>query len=259
MADQPTPAPTANTAYEWDVFISHAGGDLEVARKLKRQLDPPARVFLDKESIQPSENWRDVLEDALESTRVYVVFISPSFEEAFYVEEELTIAIDMIRRDSQRRIMPVYLNVNEVPAKVPVGLGNIQGLPLPDPSDLSAVTQFLIGKLKEVRPEVARKVAVVTGQRDAIEKLNSGGRADFVTGLRKVVKPFSPIPEILFGLFLLMTAATFLCLFALRGSEVQVLAVVVCLIMWMFLLISLLILLVLSLKHSPRIASGRID
>jgi hypothetical protein len=254
MTDRPA-APTPNPAREWDVFISHAGGDTDVARKLKRELDPPARVFLDREGIRAGDDWREVLDVALKSARVYVFFISREFGDAHYVKAELTTAVNLIRGDPNRCIIPLYLNVRDVTLDdAPLDLRDIQGLPVPDPNDLRSVREILIDRLREVLPGVASRVRVVADHRDGAEELAGGNLSG---GLRKFLSPLTPVPEVLFALLLLMIPLTFACLLFLP-PEVTVLGVTACLIIMVVVLMLLIVVFLALCKVSPRIKSGRI-
>jgi hypothetical protein len=90
-------ATTAQTVpdFKWDFFLAHAGADLEAARKLKRELEPPAEVFLDADDISLGQNWDRVLAEALRSSLIHVIIVSPNTEEAYYQCEEIAVAIQM--------------------------------------------------------------------------------------------------------------------------------------------------------------------
>lgn len=93
----------------YDVFLSHASPDKatveELARELKRNnLEP----FLDKWHLVPGEPWQEALEEALDRSQTFAVFIGPGGVGPWQ-HEEMRDALDARVRDKTRRLIPVLL------------------------------------------------------------------------------------------------------------------------------------------------------
>ena len=113
-------------SFEYDFFIAHASADVVPAQRLHDLLAPTSRVFLDVASIQPGDHWRTVISGALKRSRVVVVLLSRRTEQAWYVADEITAAIALVRRpNSGRRVVTVRL---EPGLALPYGLQNVQAL-----------------------------------------------------------------------------------------------------------------------------------
>lgn len=93
----------------YDVFLSHSSQDKEPVEKLARQLsDAGLRPFLDKWHLVPGESWQEALEEALDQSRTYAVFVGPSGIGP-WENEEMRSALEERVRDNSRRVIPVLL------------------------------------------------------------------------------------------------------------------------------------------------------
>jgi hypothetical protein len=102
--------PAAPEPQEWDVFIAHAGPDVQAAEHLFDAIGARARVFLDSRSLLPGDDWDLVLPAAQRRSRMTVVLVGGDADRAFYLRSEIAAAINMARVDGQRhRVVPVYL------------------------------------------------------------------------------------------------------------------------------------------------------
>ena len=98
-------------AEKWDIFISYAARDEARSKELYQLLKPDCRVFFGKESLQPGDNWREKVTDALISSRVIVILVSMNSQRAWYQAEENARAIEIVRdSEGQTRMVPIYLD-----------------------------------------------------------------------------------------------------------------------------------------------------
>lgn len=267
MAEQTetTAAQDAATArddpdFDWDFFLAHAGADLEAARKLKRQLSPPARVFLDDECISLGENWDRVLAEALRSSLIHIILVSPNTEDAYYQSEEIAVAIQMAREDPHtRRVVPLYLNSQGVPKSVPYGLKTRHGLSVADERDLVAAKERLLRTLQEIRRLEEKKGEVVAVQREAVERIAAGGNADVLAGLNEVTRFVRPLLKTLLALLALAFAGLVACLLLPSLADERALLATVFGGLCALLLAGVLWLTARSLSYAQQIAQGRIN
>ena len=260
MADNPAIALEAPREYRWDFFLSHSGADIEIAKRFKQALEPPAEVFLDKDDIPDGERWSDALPKALQSSFVYVFLLSRTAEGSFYVGAEIDIAVSLLNANREtRRVVPVYLNVNEVPPpdQVPFGLGSIQGFALPDVKDLSTAEQRLREVLAYVKPREEKRAELVTQGREAVSKINGSSGGELLVGINEATKLVRPLFYTLLGLLVLVTLAMLACL--LLTVTQLALKLIVLGTIWCFLLLFILWLTSSQLSRTARIAQGQIN
>jgi hypothetical protein len=93
----------------YDVFLSHASRDKaqveELAYRLKRRRLKP---FLDKWHLVPGEPWQEGIEEALNQSRTFAIFLGPG-DLGPWQNEEMRDALDTRTRDKSRRVIPVLL------------------------------------------------------------------------------------------------------------------------------------------------------
>jgi hypothetical protein len=101
----------------YDVFLSHASRDKpqveELARRLRRRRLKP---FLDKWHLVPGEPWQEALEEALDQSRTFAIFLGPGALGPWQ-NEEMRDALDTWARDKSRRVIPVLLPGASMPEK----------------------------------------------------------------------------------------------------------------------------------------------
>ena len=260
MADQPETTQQPDPGFDWDFFLAHAGPDLEVARQLKQQLEPPAKVFLDDESISLGDNWDKELSEALHSSLIHVILVSPNTERAYYECEEIAVAIQLAREDPHtRRVVPVYLNSKGVPSTVPYGLKTKHGLTLPDSKDLTTAKERLLKTLREMRRFEEKKVEVVAVQREAVARINGGGNADMLAGLNEVTRFVRPLLKTLLVLLVLSAVGLVACLLLPYFEGERALLATVFGSLCALLLAAVMWLTARSLSYAQQIAQGRIN
>ena len=246
--------------FDWDFFLAHAGADLEAARKLKRQLAPPAHVFLDAEDIPLGENWDKYLAGALRSSLIHIILVSPQTEDAYYQCEEIAVAIQMSREDPHtRRVVPLYLNSHGVPKSVPYGLKTKHGLSVADERDLSEAKVRLLRTLEEIRRLEEKKGEVIEVQRAAVEQIETGGNAELLAGLNEVTRFVRPLLKALLALLVLSVVGLVACLLLPYFKEERALLATVFGCLCALLLAGVLWLTARSLSYAQQIAQGRIN
>lgn len=135
----------------WDIFLAHAGGDRQPAEELCDLLSQRCRVFLDQRDIDAGVDWDRQLAAAQDSSRITAALISTGFADAWYLQEEIARAINLVRNKGHR-LVPIYLaGWMDSP---PYGLARLHGLSVPDEGGLAPVAEHLLDLLirSSVRP-----------------------------------------------------------------------------------------------------------
>jgi len=248
--------------HNWDFFLAHAGPDLNVARRLKRGLEPPAKAFLDDDNLTPGDAFDLALAEAQQASLISVVIISPNTQAAYYQREEIAAAIQMAREDPHtHRVVPIFLDATQLSSRqMPYGLRLRHGLKVPATGDLGETSQRLLKTLAEMKKFEAKKVVEVEKQKTAIQRIEGGAKSDVLAGLTEVTKFVRPLWMTLLILFVLMTVLLVVSLLLPGlGRDERMLAVTVLGGFCAALLACLLGLTALSLKHAQRIAEGNIN
>lgn len=102
------------------VFISYVHQDVKLVMRLVRALKKnDIEVWLDRESILPGMQWKQAIRRAVTEGDYFIACFSPSYTHrgATYMNEELTLAVDILRQKSldQTWFIPVLLAECEVP------------------------------------------------------------------------------------------------------------------------------------------------
>lgn len=131
----------------YDFFLAHAGKDSEKVEPIYDILSRDFRVFLDRRSIQPGDNWNEVLPEALKQSKVIVLLLSMNSNGAYYLQEEIARAIQLQKDNPDLyRIVPVYLDGFPADiARVPYGLYRVYSLDLPAEGTVANLCGKLIG------------------------------------------------------------------------------------------------------------------
>lgn len=135
----------------WDIFLAHAGGDKEPAEELYQLLSGRCRVFLDRCDIDAGVDWDRRLAAAQEASKVTVALITDRYTDAWYLQEEIARAINLVRTRGHR-LVPIYLEGwMDSP---PYGLARLHGLSVLDEGGLAPVAEHLLDLLARsaVRP-----------------------------------------------------------------------------------------------------------
>ena len=93
--------------YEFDVFVSHARGDADVADDLAKSLqDRGLRVFLDRD-IPSGENWAEAIQSAMEATSAFVVVVSGEALRSKTAAYEMGSAVGRARTSPGVKLIPI--------------------------------------------------------------------------------------------------------------------------------------------------------
>lgn len=137
------PVPTGQAS--WDLFLAYAGPDQARAKELRELLGGEAAVFFAAESVQLGDDWDRTIASAQRASRVTVVLVSESTDEAYYQREEVAAAVAMARdAGSKHRVVPLYLD--GWPSErcgVPYGLRLKHGLVVDDTLSLEEAARRL--------------------------------------------------------------------------------------------------------------------
>lgn len=135
---------------QWDFFIAYASSDRAAAEALYALLSPPFRVFFDKRSLMPGDDWNSSISAALDKTAVTLVLISSETDGAYYEREEIAAAIDLSRRAGRpRQVVPIFLDGVAEDIRLPYGLRLRQGISVPEAGGLPQVAQRLKTTLQQ--------------------------------------------------------------------------------------------------------------
>jgi len=146
----------------WDFFIAYSSKDRTSAEGLYQRLiarrvrATRVRVFLDVRELPAGSPWGPALKSALAGSRVTTVLVSRHSDKAWYQQEEIAIAISLVReKAAAHRVMPVLLKGGRL-KDVPYGLNSL-GLLREDDLGLDEVARRLVTGLKDLprRPGTA--------------------------------------------------------------------------------------------------------
>lgn len=154
---------------EWDIFLSYAGENRAHAESLHRLLDGPVRVFLDKVSIPPGDDWPESIADALAHSKIIAVLITEATDRASFQAEEIIRALEQAKLSSARVVPVVIGDVREIP----FGLSRKQAIFVADPASLDAAAAALID--------------VVEGEASSDERSFSPSIREYFASLRHTV------------------------------------------------------------------------
>jgi hypothetical protein len=108
MASSPSPGTK--------VFISYSHADKEWLERLKRHLKPLVREgrleCWDDTHIQPGDDWKQEIQNALDPARVAVLLISADFFASDYIDENELPPLLTMAQDKGTRILPVILSAS---------------------------------------------------------------------------------------------------------------------------------------------------
>jgi len=176
------------------VFISYVRNNKRLVKRLCDDLTKQGvKVWLDRRDIKPGTRWQDAVEEAIKEGAFFIACFSKQYNERdeTYMNEELTLAIDRLRKLSPDRIwfIPVKLNRCEVPKRRISDvekLTDLQWVELykdrdheiqrildvldPIPPETQRLVAALNSGVEEIRPDVIRALGE-TGHRRALPVL----------------------------------------------------------------------------------------
>lgn len=96
-----------------NVFLSYATDDSAFAKRLgKALIDEGIDVWLDKDSLQPGDDWINVISTAIQKAEIFIPIISKSYVKSNYIDSEIAAAIAAKSSDPTRKIIPVLIDKN---------------------------------------------------------------------------------------------------------------------------------------------------
>jgi hypothetical protein len=137
----------------WDVFVAYSSPDRAIACEVAGSLRAYLRVFIDVDGIEIGDQWDHVLRDALETSSVVLVVVSPTSDSAFYEREELLRAIERMRRNPDDcAVVPLYVgNISPSDPRVPYGLKPLQGVSLSNTTH-EELGRKLVQRIAQISP-----------------------------------------------------------------------------------------------------------
>ncbi|NJL59860.1 MAG: toll/interleukin-1 receptor domain-containing protein [Desulfobacteraceae bacterium] len=99
------------------VFISYAREDIEIARKLRADIEKAGiKTWLDKENLLPGQDWKAVIRKEIKESDYFIALLSSkSLSKRGYVQKELKTALDTLGEFPKGEIfiIPVRLDACE--------------------------------------------------------------------------------------------------------------------------------------------------
>jgi len=96
---------------DFEIFISYASPDIDQARQIYRPMRHRGRVFFAEECLQPGDDWRTRINEALFEALVIVVLLTRNSRYALYQTGECSAALGRWRENKEGvRIVPVFGN-----------------------------------------------------------------------------------------------------------------------------------------------------
>ena len=101
--------------YGWDVFMSYATPNQDIARALATALDEHGiRVWFDQLELKPGESLIDSLNQGLRFSRIGVVIFSHDFFARDWTQAELKALYHLVKsQPQQRRVVPVWYRLSK--------------------------------------------------------------------------------------------------------------------------------------------------
>lgn len=104
------------------VFMSYVHNNTRLVQRLCDELtNNGVEVWLDRNDIRAGARWQDAIDDAIQDGAYFIACFSEEYDEREenYMNEELTLAIDRLRKFSTNRawFIPVKLDRCEIPKR----------------------------------------------------------------------------------------------------------------------------------------------
>jgi len=106
------PVVAAGREQNHDVFLSFAeedGSAVDILRQALRGRQQPVGVFDYRNSIDPGKVWQDAIDEAMQSCRKMVAFLTPDYFRSEVCKEELNMARCRHRKEQQKFLFPMYV------------------------------------------------------------------------------------------------------------------------------------------------------
>jgi hypothetical protein len=136
---------------DWDVFLAHAGPDLDAALTLHDLLKESVRVFLAHRSLTPGDDWPTATRVAQERSLMTVVLVSSHTDAGHYARAEILAAVALERRNpAAHRVVPVHLGSVDRESAL-LGLGLKHALSATGDGGLAAVARALVRLVEQMK------------------------------------------------------------------------------------------------------------
>lgn len=108
----PQPVPPSADGFKYDYFISyshHNSAEVNALYDELRRLQPDARIFFDRVTLDTGSAWQAELYEALDDARKVITVFSPWYLTSKVCREEYNIALARHRESSGGVLVPIYL------------------------------------------------------------------------------------------------------------------------------------------------------
>jgi len=133
--------------FDYDVFLSFASDDEELARPIWQDLSISGlRVFWSDVSLKNTlgSSWVDVIEQALQRSRHFLLLVTPAAMTSKWVKREYTAFHNHCYRPDTRRLIPLVAP-NYKFSDLPLFLRELHASPLSEPTSVKRIIQMLGG------------------------------------------------------------------------------------------------------------------
>jgi hypothetical protein len=105
------------------VFLSYASDDVKKVQDLYDSLSRNGLdVWLDRHALQPAERWDRMIQEAIRSSKAFVLCISKAWlrrTKSSYVKKEYLVALEEANRRGDRYLFPVLIETCRIPNGLP--------------------------------------------------------------------------------------------------------------------------------------------
>lgn len=111
------------TADGYDYFISYSHKDSVAADELYKaikEIEPEARIFVDRIELTPGSVWHSKIYEAIESSRKIIALLSPDYMVSKACQDEMNIALFRMLGEGEGLLFPIYLRTASLPARLQV-------------------------------------------------------------------------------------------------------------------------------------------
>ncbi len=126
-----------------DVFLSYPRSEKRLAQALRQGLEAEGLEVFDAGSVTPGSSWRDQLEHAAESARLFLLVIDDLEEASHWQRAEWQTALEAAWKDPSKRLVPVLPRGADLPAFARSAAGGraVQALRLDEERDLEEIVR----------------------------------------------------------------------------------------------------------------------
>lgn len=169
--------------FKYDVFISYASADRPWAKQLADDLtEREFEVFFDRDGLEPGENWRDQLDDKLDSSQHIIVLWSNNADKSKYVPYERIYfhtkargTTDPARREILVQLedpAPTVLNDKQMITEIKESGTYANGFPNRDINAWATVLRRIEKTIRDRSSGLRILVAVLASTRDSLDNLD---------------------------------------------------------------------------------------